>query len=236
MEEQCIKCGHCVAACPAGSFNHRDIPMENCPPFQRNLLKVTAEEYEHIFRSRRSIRYFQDKPIPRDLITRLIEIARYSPTGHNNQNIEWIVIDNPKGLKHLGDISLDWARSMVKDRPEFAEMMGFSRILKRWDDEHYNEIIRNTPALVIVHAPHLYEMGFADSISALTYFDLAARSVGLGCCLNGFIYLMASSFLPMEESLRIPEKRKAYGFMMVGYPKYTYQRLPPRNRPKITWR
>lgn len=236
MEEQCIKCGHCVAACPTGSLQHRDIPAENCPPIQRDLLKITTEQYEHIFRSRRSVRYFKDKPVPRDLITRLIEISRYSPTGHNNQNLEWIVIDDAEELRHFGDVGLEWMRTTLKERPEFAESMGFSRILKRWDEENYNEIIRNTPALIIVQAPNSAGVGFVDCISALTYFDLASRSVGLGCCLNGFIYLMSTSFAPMKEALKIPENRKAYGFLMVGYPKYTYQRLPPRNPPNITWR
>ena len=64
------------------------------------------------------------------------------------------MIDNSEELKHLGDVGLEWVRTMIKDRAEFAAMMGFARILKRWEEERYNEILRNTPALIIVHAPN----------------------------------------------------------------------------------
>jgi hypothetical protein len=40
----------------------------------------------------------------------------------------------------------------------------------------------------------------------------------------------------MAETLELPAQHASFGAMMVGYPKFKYQRLPLRNEPKISWR
>src|SRR6266545_1941300 len=69
-EETCIRCGHCVAVCPTGSLLHRDIPVAQCPPVQMNLL-LSLEQCEHFLRNRRSIRVYQEKPVPRIALAKL---------------------------------------------------------------------------------------------------------------------------------------------------------------------
>jgi len=48
-----------------------------------------------------------------------------------------------------------------------------------------------------------------------------------GICVN--------SYPPLFEALGIPADHKAFGAVMVGYPKLRYQRLPVRKKPRITW-
>jgi len=79
-EEICIRCGHCVTVCPSGSFSLRDMPREECPPVRKDLI-LTPEHCEHFLRYRRSIRDFKKKPVSRDVLTKLIEMARYAPSG-----------------------------------------------------------------------------------------------------------------------------------------------------------
>ena len=71
---------------------------------------------------------------------------------------------------------------------------------------------------------------------ALTYLELAATSMGLGCCWAGYFNAAAASFPPLIEALALPEGHQSYGAMMIGFPQYQYQRLPARNEPAITWR
>jgi nitroreductase len=73
-----------------------------------------------------------------------------------------------------------------------------------------------------------------DSAIALSYMDLAAPSLGLGCCWAGFFMIAAGSWPPLAEAFQLPEGHKSFGAMMVGYPKFRYQRLPERNEAKIT--
>jgi len=46
---------------------------------------------------------------------------------------------------------------------------------------------------------------------------------------------MATGFPPMQKALALPEGHVAGGCMMLGYPKYRYQRVPVRKPAVITW-
>lgn len=234
LEPICLTCGHCVAICPTGSLTHRDMPVEACPPVEKRL-QVTAARLEHLFRSHRSIREFKEKPVPREVVTRLIEMARYAPTGHNNQRVRWLVIDNRDEMERIESIGADWVRQTVSNQPELASAMIMKRVLPRLE-RGKKEFLRDAPALVITHAHKDDITAGVDCVIALTYFDLAAQSLGLGCCWGGWIYIMSKTYPPLKEALSLPENHVAYGCMMLGYPKLRYYRLPLRKPPRITWR
>jgi hypothetical protein len=40
----------------------------------------------------------------------------------------------------------------------------------------------------------------------------------------------------LQETLALPEEHQSFGAMMVGYPKFEYQRIPMRKEAQITWR
>jgi nitroreductase/Pyruvate/2-oxoacid:ferredoxin oxidoreductase delta subunit len=232
-ELACIRYGHCVAVCQPGSLTHREMPVEQCPPLPDGL-QITPEQCEHLLKSRRSIRVYQDKAVPRDVIVRLIEIARYAPTGHNVQNVEWLVIDNRNEMRRLEDIGLDWLHWTMENQPQMALALDMERILKH-EEEAKNVFLRDAPVLIVAHAAKGSPMSLINCTIALTYLELAARGMGLGCCWAGFIYFMANSFTPMKEALALPEDNSACGCMMLGYPRYSYHRLPLRKQPCITW-
>ena len=232
-ESRCLRCGHCVVVCPSGSLTHREMAVEQCPPIIPDL-QVTAAQCEQLIRSRRSIRVYQDRPVPRELITRLIEIARYAPTGHNNQNVAWLVIDDRDELRRLEAIGVDWIRWVLRNQPKMAAGLDMKGMLERAEKGN-NTFLRGAPVLVVAHGVKNNPIAVVDCTIALSYLDLAADSLGLGGCWAGFVYRMANSFPPMIAALSLPEGHTAYGCMMLGYPKFGYHRLPLRRPPKITW-
>ena len=52
-------------------------------------------------KERRSVRRFADKPVPRELITEIVEIARYAPSWKNTQTARYIVVDDPEKKAQL---------------------------------------------------------------------------------------------------------------------------------------
>ena len=233
-EELCIGCGHCVAACPTGCLSHRDIPVSECPPVQKEF-QLSPERCEHFLRSRRSIRVYQDKPVPRSEITRLIGVARHAPSGHNSQCAEWLVLDNVDELRKLAAIVAEWMGWMIANMPELALSFHMDKTLQRWKDGE-DVILRGAPAVIIAHAAENNRLAPSTCTIALTYLELAASAMGLGSCWAGWFNAAATTFPPMKEALALPAGHQCFGAMMVGYPEYGYHRIPTRKPPSITWR
>jgi nitroreductase/NAD-dependent dihydropyrimidine dehydrogenase PreA subunit len=233
-EELCVRCGHCVAACPTGSLSHREIPVAQCPPVQNNL-ELSAEHCEHFLRSRRSIRVYKDQPVPRADLARLIEVARYAPSGHNSQCAEWLVLDNKDELQRLAGIVADWMRWMLANMTQLALSMHMDKTLQRWEDGR-DVILRDAPVVIITHAQENNRLAPSTCTIALTYLELAATSMGFGCCWAGYFNAAATTFPSMKTALALPLGHQCFGAMMVGYPKFSYHRLPLRRSPLITWR
>ncbi len=233
-EEICIKCGHCVAACPTGSFSHRDIPVQQCPSVRSDLV-LTAEQCEHFLRSRRSVRAYRNELVPRDKIQKLIEIASYAPSGHNNQCTEWLVLDNRDELHDLAGLVAGWMKSVISSKPEMASFFHMNRTLKRWENGT-DVYLRGAPALIVAHTEKDNRMARSTCTIALTHLELAAASLGLGCCWAGYFNTAAATFPPLTEKLQLPAGHQPFGSMMIGYPKFAYHRMPSRRTPVITYR
>jgi nitroreductase/NAD-dependent dihydropyrimidine dehydrogenase PreA subunit len=228
----CMRCGHCVGICPTGSITHRELPPEQCPLMDKKL-EVSFEQVSQLIKSRRSIREFREKPVSREKIERIIDVARYAPTGHNMQEVQWLIINDKEKLRELTSIGVEWFRSMAGGNTPWAlEMQG---ILKM-HDMGFNIFLRNAPALVTVFSEKNNPMAATDCAIALGYFDLAAKSAGLGCCWDGYFYISAATFPPMIKAIGLPDGFSPYGALMVGYPKHSYMRIPPRKPPRIIYR
>ena len=233
-DELCIRCGHCVAVCPTASLSHKDITLENCTPIAKEF-RITQEQAVQFLRSRRSIRKYKDKPVYKTELIRLIDIARYAPSGHNLQPVEWLVLGDKTDLKRLSGIVVDWMHWMLENASEVALSMHMDRTIAYWD-KGYDVILRDAPAVIVTYAHKNNRAAPAACTIALTYLELATTTMGMGACWAGYFNAAATTFPPMKEALDLPEEHQAFGSMMVGYPKYRYQRMPSRNEPKITWR
>jgi nitroreductase/NAD-dependent dihydropyrimidine dehydrogenase PreA subunit len=233
-EEICIRCGHCVAVCPLGSLSHSDLSVEECTPVADGL-RISPAACEQFLRSRRSIRVYKDKKVSRDELQKLIEIARYAPSGHNSQGVKWLVLGDREELRRLSAIVVDWMRWVIANMPQMAAFLHLERTVGRWRDGE-DVILRNAPTVIVAHAPKEDRMAPSTCTIALSYLELAASGRGLGTCWAGYFNAAASTFPPMMKALGLPEGHQSFGAMMVGYPAYIYRRLPVRNMPEITWR
>ncbi|MCP4610701.1 MAG: 4Fe-4S dicluster domain-containing protein, partial [Planctomycetes bacterium] len=87
-EGLCINCGHCVAVCPHGAFSLTTMKPEDCSLVMKETLP-SAVQVEHFLKSRRSARVYKEKRVSIEILTKVIEIAAYSPSGHNDQPVHW---------------------------------------------------------------------------------------------------------------------------------------------------
>lgn len=232
--QACIRCGHCVAACPSGSLDHTAMAAGQCPPVLTEL-KLSPERAEHFLRSRRSIRAYKRKAVDDGLIERLIRMARYAPSGRNSQDAEWLVLANSEEIRCSASLVADWMRWTIDRDPETAVLMHLDKTLASWEGGS-DVIFRHAPVVIIAHAAKDNPRGAATCTIALTYLELAAVGLGLGTCWAGYFMRAAGEYAPLMQALALPEGHQCFGAMMVGYPRFNYHRLPLRNEPKITWR
>ena len=233
-EERCIKCGHCVAVCPNGAFNHHLMSAEQCIEINRALLP-SPRSVEHFLKSRRSIRTYKDEVLDRNTLGKLMDIASYAPSGHNVQPVSWIVVSGRDKLKVLGDLVTEWMRAAVKEDPALDSVMKLGMVADAWSIG-VDVIMRGAPHIAVAHAPKLYgPLGHEGCLIALSHLELAAHSLGVGACWAGYFEMAAVNYLPLRQSLKMPEGNKPYGAMMLGWPKYDYSRIPLRKEPDIQW-
>jgi nitroreductase/NAD-dependent dihydropyrimidine dehydrogenase PreA subunit len=229
-EISCLHCGHCVAVCPHQALSHKEVPLESCTPIQKDL-KISSDQAIQFLRSRRSIRKFKDKPVEKESLQQLIEIARYAPTGSNSQLIRWIVFSDADQIHHIAELVVDWIKAVMQKNPKaFAPYM--SSIAAAWD-LGFDTVLRQAPGLVLAWAPKEAGNGMVDITLALSYLELAAPTFGLGTCWAGILQGALKSRPEIRSALGLSEDIPYYYAMMIGYPKAKYYRLPERLPPRI---
>lgn len=233
-DKLCIRCGHCVAVCPHEALSLNFLRPTECQPTSGHLL-AQPEQIAYMMKSRRSIRRYKDLTVDQSVINDLIEVASYAPSGHNSQPVHWLVIQDRQDIRALTAIVIDWMKSMVQAQPEFAKRMNFDRVISAWEMGQ-DKVLRDAPHMIVAHASSNLPPSQAACIIALTYLELCAPTKGLGTCWAGYFNAAATFFGPMKEALSLPAGHQSFGALMIGYPQYSYQRIPTRNVPKITWR
>jgi nitroreductase/NAD-dependent dihydropyrimidine dehydrogenase PreA subunit len=230
----CLRCGHCVAICPHGALSHQEIPLESCVPLKK-ANRINADQAIQFLRSRRSIRFFKDKPLEKDTLKRLIEIGRYAPTASNSQLVEWTVFTDRQQIQEIAGLVIDWVKGILKKDPQPVYAPYMPIIAGAWD-MGFDAVLRNAPGLIIASAPKEASNGLVDVTLALSYLELAAPSLGLGTCWAGLLYGAMRSHAPIREITGLADNVPFYYPMMIGHPKTRYYRLPERKTPKIVWK
>lgn len=233
-DQMCLRCGHCVAVCPHGALNHAQIPLAECTPIRKEA-SVTHEQAVQFLRSRRSIRRFKDKPVEKEKIQQLIEIARYAPTAGNAQLVEWIVINGREQIRDISEKVIGWMRQVLEKDPQSAGAPYMPMVVAAWD-MGLDVVLRDAPGLIIAAAPKEDYNGMVDITLALSYLELAAPGLGVGTCWAGMLQGALLSCKPLKQAVGIPEDFPHHYPMMIGSSKVKYYRLPERKKPKIMWK
>ena len=228
-----LECGHCTAVCPTGAFNLAWLRSGQCAPVLKELA-LSPQQTEQFLRSRRSIRNFKAGPVERDKLAKLLEIACYAPSARNNQPWNWTVVEDSTETRRMASLVIEWMQTVVEQTPEQAELRGFPRVISAWEAGE-ERICRGAPHIIVVHGDKNYGFGAEDSALALSYLELYAPSIGLGSCWGGYFYSAVNGYPHLFKALGLPVGHKAFGAVMVGYPKLRYQRLPLRNAPRVSY-
>jgi len=182
-------------------------------------------DFFELLDKRRSIRDYEDKEVPMDLIKEIINDAIKAPNAGNMQLWRFIIVNGREQLKRLSDLNKETIISDIEKNPNSP-----------WKD--YESTVRNKDYNVFYNAPYLvYIVGTAKSgtISAdcsllAAYFMLSAAARGLGTC-----WVAQGAVIRDPEILNeigLPENYKIIAPIILGHPK-SIPPMPERKEPKI---
>ena len=141
--------------------------------------------------SRRSVRRYDERPIPADMVDKIIGAAMCAPSAGNAQPWQFIVIDDKKTLKTITEFSRN--SDMAKDAP-LAILVCGDKILEKHQDYWVQ-----------------------DCSAASMIMILAAHSMGLGAVWTG-VYPMEAVMEGMKVLLDLPENIIPFSLVVIGYP------------------
>lgn len=141
--------------------------------------------------TRRSIRKYTDRPVPRELVNELLRAAMCAPSAVNAQTWVFIVIDD---------------RKLLDEIPKFSP---------------YASMCREAPLAILVCGDTTLEKapGFwvQDCSAATQNLLLAAHAVGLGAVWTG-IYPREDRVESFRKAFGLPNHVIPLGLVPIGYP------------------
>ncbi len=228
----CMRCGQCEAFCPSQALTLNFLPEEK-EYVPAGAAIVSPEDLGTYIKMRRSVRHYKNEPVSKEEILKVLDIARYAASGGNRQSVGWLVVYDTKKVRRIAALTIDWMRTLVNSNHPMSGY--FPMLIAAWDGGN-DVICRNAPHLMIPHVPEDNALEQVNAIIALTHFDVAAPSFGIGTCWAGFVAGACREFRPLQEELSLPDGRFPAYAMMFGYPKYRVSGIPRRNPLQVAWR
>ena len=172
---------------------------------------------------RRSVRGYEPKPVPRDVINTIIEAGNQAPSTMGMmkgvlrfQPWRFVVVEDPEFRLKLVQTALPIWRKIIEGTKEMDPEI-YEKVMTLYETmpEPKDMIYHSAPAIIFVIGP----AGNAVSCAlACENIMLAAVSLGLGSCYVGF-GAMVKGDADVVKALELTEDERIYGPILLGYPK-----------------
>lgn len=153
-------------------------------------------EFKTLVRLRRTIRFYENRKVPAGELMKLIDIARFAPSGSNKQPIRYIIVDNDDLAHKIFDVT------------RYAGLLT-PRRSPVWGVNAPRSFIAVTSAK---------GGSVVDASAAIQNILLGAADSGLGCCWIG-----AFNKEEAKKILELDDNTELHFLVAVGYPAETPQ-------------
>jgi len=249
---QCDRCYHCYAICPQNAIQIQGVKEELIPSSPH----IQYPDLLLLLKKRRSMRKYDQTPVPNDYLKRLADAARFSPTGGNVQDLSITIINSPDTRKELEYEIIayyDKIVGMLRNRV-VRYFLRFSRDAKlketAKDKEFFtkieriygqmqeggNNIFYDAPVVMIFHASRLLPTAHEDCILAAYNVVLAAETLKLGSCFVSLSQQAISANHQIKRVIGIPRWDHIYAVLVLGFPAAKYRRVAPRKEKNVQFR
>ncbi len=249
----CIKCGQCMAVCPT-----RSIVVEGLA-YSRDFFAMPDGRppempFLEMIKTRRAIRNFKDQPVPRETLDKVVQAIAFAPPSFTPIKTEIVVVQDTSVIRQALPEMIRFYDGLVKAmrnpiarlfirRKAGAKFNTLERHVVPLMNSRLPElkqgvedtITRHAPAMILFHAHRDAENYEADIYIALTYGFLAAHALGLGATAIDLIPPAIEKSPELRKLFLIPDTNVVVASMILGFPKYRYQRGIKRELRSVVW-
>lgn len=169
--------------------------------------------------SRRSVREFSDRPVPREVIENLIKTASTAPSGAHKQPWTFCVVENPEIKKQIRIAAEEEELESYQSRMSSDWLEDLKPLGTDWR----KPFLETAPYLIIVFR-RIYEFG-TDGKKKNNYYVQESVGLAAGFLLaaihNAGLVSLTHTPSPMNflsKTLNRPENEKPFLLIPVGYP------------------
>jgi nitroreductase len=165
-------------------------------------MAISVADLMEIIKKRKSIRAYKEKPLPKDVISAILEAGKHAPTARNLQQLEYKVITNKALITRLSD-------GIKNVLTREASTMKTPPVIRP-------NFFHNAPLLIIITGPRGNPWSMADAALAAQNIMLYATSIGLGSCYIGMARNLEKDDNLLQE-LHISKDRIIAASVICGY-------------------
>ena len=181
--------------------------------------------FNELLEKRRSVRDFEDKEVPLDLIKAIISDSIKAPNASHKQPWSFIIVNNKEMIKKISDASKKTMIAGIESDPN-SPMKDYAKVLK---NENFN-VFYNAPCMVGIVGRIKSPTIAYDCALLASYFMLSAAARGLG---TTWVAQGAEARDPeLLQEIGLPEGHRIHAPIILGYPK-SIPPMPERKEPNI---
>ena len=114
-------------------------------------LSISIEDFEALAHRRRSVRWFQPTPVPREATDRALAAALQSPSACNRQPFQFYVFDEPRLVRRVAEVPMG-TRGYEHNIPAVAVIVGRQRAYFSERDRHLIYVDGSLAAMSFMYA------------------------------------------------------------------------------------
>ena len=244
--ETCIVCGHCVAACPTGAVIHAEFPPERVHAADYAAMP-TPEQVELLLAVRRSNRVLTTRPVPQEMLDRIVAAADRAPTASNARQLAYTLVTDAAVLRGITEYTLGifgklgkrlthplvrpWLSRLIPGVYRYVPVLGR---LQREYAEGRDRVLRGATAVLVIHAPKENGFGVEDANLAYQNASLMAEALGVSQIYMGFVMMAVRQDKAggLSKTLGL-EGRRICAVMALGMPQFRYPNYIDRKAAEV---
>jgi iodotyrosine deiodinase len=195
------------------------IPLTNYPQYPDGEMLVRARGVLDVLSTRRTIREFSDKPVPREIIEACIAAAGTAPSGANHQPWHFTAISNPE-MKRKIRIAAEVEEKAFYESKASGEWL---EALEPLGTDTNKPFLETAPWLIAVFAQR--RGGVKAGMDKKNYYVTESVGIATGMLITALhsagLGTLTHTPAPMNFLRDIcgrPKTEKPFVLMVVGYP------------------